>query len=88
VSTSTAQYIYIDAKEFGGDVRNTGRRARWLEAISKAGKCRKDKASEDNIVKWEKETRTLVPWTPPALRCLNEEAPRPDRDDTSDNNAP
>ena len=41
-----AQYIYIDAKEFGGDVRNTGRRVSWLEDISKAGKCRKDKASD------------------------------------------
>jgi hypothetical protein len=36
-----AQYIYIDAKEFGGDVRTTGRRVSWLEDISKAGKCRK-----------------------------------------------
>jgi hypothetical protein len=42
-----AQYIYIDAKEFGGDVRNTGRRVSWLEDISKAGKCRRDKASDD-----------------------------------------
>jgi hypothetical protein len=42
-----AQYIYIDAREFGGDVRNTGRRVSWLEDISKAGKCRKDKASDD-----------------------------------------
>ena len=33
--------IYIDAKEFGGDVRTTGRRVSWLEDISKAGKCRK-----------------------------------------------
>lgn len=58
-----AQYIYIDAKEFGGDVRNTGRRVSWLEDISKAGKCRRDKASDDNIVKWERESRTLIPWT-------------------------
>jgi hypothetical protein len=36
-----AQYIYIDAKEFGGDVRTTGRRVSWLEDMSKAGKCRK-----------------------------------------------
>ena len=44
-----AQYIYIDAKEFGGDVRNTGRRVSWLEDISKAGKCRRSSWLENLV---------------------------------------
>jgi hypothetical protein len=44
-----AQYIYIDAKEYGGDVRNTSRRVSWLEDLAEAGKCRKVAEGEPQV---------------------------------------
>jgi hypothetical protein len=59
-----ADDLYAKAKEFGGDIRDLGRRQYWLEVTAKSGHCEHDSQFlEYTVPALEKKSRNVVPAT-------------------------